>query len=99
MKKKDTLIAEINQYLLNKDIESVSFPELGKSFETSTGTEEGEIEVIGVSHGTFLYYPAGFNEETFDGYLTDLSVSDLEEIISALDDHDAADIQTQKRIR
>ncbi len=98
MKKKDTLIAEINQYLLNKDIESVSFPELGKNFETSTGTEEGEIEVIGVSHGTFLYYPAGFNEEAFDGSLTDLSESDLEEIISAFEDYEANEIQTQKRI-
>lgn len=98
MKKKDTLIAEINQFLLNHNIESVSLSDLGRSFETSTGAEEGSVEIISVSSNSFVYYPAGQNDEEFDGDLDKLAEDDLEEILSAFEDYEADEIQTQKRI-
>lgn len=99
MKKKEQLIAKINQFLLDKEVDSIELTTLGRSFETSTGCEEGSIEITTIMRNEFTYFPAGHDDgEDFAGELEKLSIEDLEEILSAFEDYEANEIQTQKRI-
>ncbi len=86
MAKKKALIDNINQFLSDNEVETIYLTEVGRNFETSTGMEEGEIEIIGVKKNEFIYFPAGHNEEEFDEYLEKLPIKDLEEIVSSLED-------------
>lgn len=99
MKKKDILIAKINQFLLDNEVESVELTEVDRSFETSTGCEEGSIEITTIMRDEFTYFPAGQDDgEDFSGELIKLSVSDLEEILDALQDFATDRFKTEKRI-
>jgi hypothetical protein len=97
MKKKEKLVQEINQFLLNNKVETVYLTEVGRNFETSTGSEEGSIEIIAVTKDEFLYFPAGHSDEELNGELNKLSLDDLKEILNGLDDWKADHDRTMKR--
>lgn len=97
MSKKD-LISKIRQFFLNNEVQDgvVDLCQLGRNFETSTGTAEGEIEIVSVTEDYFVYTPAGDSEE-IEGDFEVLSESDLSEILSALEDYKADQDRTFKR--
>jgi hypothetical protein len=87
---KKELIDKINQFFLDNEIEeSIDLKEIGRNFETSTGDEEGTIEILRAGQSDFSYTPAGELDEMEDYYEV-LSESDLTEILDALDDYKAA---------
>lgn len=85
-KSKKELSEKIKQFFLNEEIEEVDLKAIKRNFETSTGVEEGAIEIVAVNSTGFVYIPAGEFDE-IDGEFEILSKGDLEEILNALDDY------------
>ncbi len=83
MKKK--LIQQIAEFFKNHVIEGyIDLILLKRNFE-STDTN-GSIEIIWLTENDFTYRPSGHLDE-IDGEYKDLSISDLKEILSILEDY------------
>lgn len=85
MTKKEKLILNIKFFFINNEIEEVDLTEILRSFVTSTGKDEGDIEIIKVRQSDFSYTPSGHFDDGMESYYEDLSVSDLEEILDSLE--------------
>ncbi len=96
---KKELIEKIKQFFLDNGIEEeVDLRSLGRNFETSSGTEEGAIEIIKIGTRHFIYTPAGHDDEIDGGYDV-LSNGDLAEILDALDDYKTDMDKTMEKAR
>ncbi len=95
---KSKLIDKIRQFFLDNEVqdEYILLKELGRNFETSTGAEEGTIEIMAIGRNDFTYVPAGELDE-IEGEFEVLSESDLNEILNALDDYKTEQDKTHKR--
>ncbi len=97
--KKENLIKDIEFFFINNEIDgSVDLTEINRNFETSTGTEEGAIEIFQVRRTEFTYTPAGHDDE-MESYYEVLSEDDHIEILDALDDYKTDSDKTMERAR